>query len=275
MIEPQSEERVLTRYREVISAQGGVENHILAKSSLYQRLLKGLRPLVIRPPLNHSYPWYNVVESDTPVHLPFGPAEWAPEWDSRHGVAICQDVWTRLEGGNPTDFTVTFPGWDALGFVWRIWEADEAAETTTAHLVCWHREDIGKLTTPELVEAECRWRAERDASWLSRAGQMNNEDLKAAFIASGQAGKPDCRFTSIIADQQVAHLRFLADERQAKGESLEFTVGEIAAKVAADMTSLLGDTWLVKDGQLFHRGWQIQRITPAELGSEHYLAGAS
>ncbi|CEK42608.1 hypothetical protein P5706_35695 [Pseudomonas sp. ChxA] len=270
-----NEERVLARYREVVSAQGCLENHILAKSSLYQRLLKGLQPLAIRPPLNHSYPWYSVVESDTPVPLPFGPTDWTPEWDTRHGVAICQDVWDRLPGGNDTDFSVTFPGWDALGFVWRIWQADEAAETTTAHLVCWHREDITKLTTPDLVEAECRWRAERDASWLSRAGQMSNEDLKAAFIASGQAGKAGCRFTSIVADQQVAHLRFLSNERQAKGESVEFTAEEIEARVAADMLSLLGDTWLVKDGQLFHRGWQIQRITPAVLGPEHYLAGAS
>ena len=149
-----NEERVLARYREVVSAQGCLENHILAKSSLYQRLLKGLQPLAIRPPLNHSYPWYSVVESDTPVPLPFGPTDWTPEWDTRHGVAICQDVWDRLPGGNDTDFSVTFPGWDALGFVWRIWQADEAAETTTAHLVCWHREDITKLTTPDLVEAE-------------------------------------------------------------------------------------------------------------------------
>lgn len=35
-----NEERVLARYREVVSAQGCLENHILAKSSLYQRLLK-------------------------------------------------------------------------------------------------------------------------------------------------------------------------------------------------------------------------------------------
>lgn len=62
-----NEERVLARYRELVSAQGCLENHILAKSSLYQRLLKGLQPLAIRPPLNHSYPWYSVVESDTPV----------------------------------------------------------------------------------------------------------------------------------------------------------------------------------------------------------------
>ena len=87
-----NEERVLARYREVVSAQEGLENHILAKSSLYQRLLRGLQPLAIRPPLNHSYPWYNVVESNTPVSLPFGPSDWTPEWDTRHGVAICQDV---------------------------------------------------------------------------------------------------------------------------------------------------------------------------------------
>lgn len=44
-----NEERVLARYRELVSAQGCLENHILAKSSLYQRLLKGLQPLAIRP----------------------------------------------------------------------------------------------------------------------------------------------------------------------------------------------------------------------------------
>lgn len=268
------EERALNRYREVVAAAGGMENPILDKSALYQRLLAGKRPLVLPPPLNHSYPWYSAVESDSPVSIAFGPTEWAPDWSTHHGVAICQDIWTRLEGDIDSDLTVTFRGWDAMGFVWRVWQVDEHASDATATLCCWHRNDIKRLTTPEQVEAECRWRVERDAAWVSAAGKMNDEELKTAILESDQGVKTRDRFAEAMANQRVSHVRSIAEERAGAGLPPDLTPEEVESKIAADMASLLGDTWFVRDGQLYHRTWQIQRISPASLSPEHYLEPA-
>ncbi|MCU9528473.1 hypothetical protein [Pseudomonas mosselii] len=274
MTEIVPEERALNRYREVVASAGAQENRVLDKSVLYQRLLAGLQPLILPPPLNHSYPWYRVVESDSPISIPFGPEEWTPDWDSRHGVLICQSVWTRLEGDVASDLTVTCPGWDAMGFVWRIWQADEPASAATATLCCWHRDDVSRLTTPELVEAECRWRIEREAAWVSAAGKMDDEALREAIISSGQAGKPGDRLVGFIASQCVMHIRALKEQRIADGLPLDLTPAEIEAKIEADMSKLLGDSWVVRDGELYHRAWLIQRISPVALGTEHYLEPA-
>lgn len=265
------EAQVLKRYREVVALAGGLENHILAKSSLYQRLKEGKQPLVLPPPLNHSYPWYSTVESDAPVGLPFGPADWCPDWDKRHGIAICQDVWTKVDGDLTSDLTVTYPGWADLGFVWRVWQSDEPAGTTSATLCCWHRNEVRGLTTPELVEAECRWRVERLTRWVVLAGEKTKEELQALYIASGEAGDPGEKVTDIVASLAVSQFRHFAEERTTEGLSLILTQEEIEAKVAADITSLLGDDWLVRDGELLHRCWKIQRISPPSLGPEHYL----
>lgn len=268
------EDRVLARYRKVVADVGSTENHILKKSSLYQRLLNGKRPLVIPPPLNHSYPWYRVVESEIPVSLPFGPTDWAPDWDTRHGIAINQDVWSLISGDIAQDITVTFPGWDTLGFVWRVWLVDEPAEKTEAFLCCRHREDVRSLTTVELLEAESRWHVERVACWVAQSASLEDDEFKAAYLASGIAGKAAGVFGEILADQHLQHCRTLASDRLAAGLSLEYSQAEIDHKVAEYAKSLLGDSWFAKDGKLFHRTWQIQRVSPQSLGPEHYLEPA-
>lgn len=271
MIEAPPEDRVLARYREVVSAAGGEENHILTKSSLYKRLLDGKRPLALPPPLNHSYPWYRVVESDTPISLPFGPAEWCPDWDTRHGIAINQDVWTKLHGDLASNLTITYQGWDKLGFIWRVWLADEPAEISDAFLCCWHREDVRRLDTPELVEAECRWRVERTARWVAESGKLNDDELKVAYIRSGQAGKMGDKFDEILADQHLAKCRAIAAERSAVGMPLDYSQQEIELKVTESVVGLMGNSWFAKGGKLFHRTWKIQRVSPSALGSQHYL----
>ncbi|WP_230091279.1 hypothetical protein [Pseudomonas aeruginosa] len=54
---------VWQRYLEIVAEAGAMPNHIPDKSSLYHRLRAGKQPLVLPPPLSHSYPWYDVVES--------------------------------------------------------------------------------------------------------------------------------------------------------------------------------------------------------------------
>lgn len=61
-----NEERVLARYREVVSAQGAWKITSCQVLSV-PTAIKRFAAIGYSPPLNHSYPWYSVVESDTPV----------------------------------------------------------------------------------------------------------------------------------------------------------------------------------------------------------------
>lgn len=112
---------------------------------------------------------------------------------------------------------------------------------------------------------------ERLARWVVLAGEKNKEKLQALYTASGEAGDPAGKFTDMVASLSVSEFRHFAEARTTEGLSLVLTQEEIEAKIAAEMTSLLGDEWLIRDGELFHRCWKIQRISPSSLGPEHYL----
>ncbi|MGE8065212.1 hypothetical protein [Pseudomonas sp. NPDC089569] len=266
-----STDLILERYRAVVALAGAQENHLLSKSSLYQRMKEGKDPLIIPPPLASSYPWHDVVESDHRHELFDEP--WDVDWHSTDAVLIRQDVWTVLTGKGTQEMLVTYPGWQELGFVWRVWGCTVAATETTASLVCWHRKDVQRLTTPELVQAECDARAAEWARWLDNAVSLSEAEMVDLYLYehSSKGLTAHSRFHQAAGRQKIDEYRKQLDMRLAGGLPGVPTPAEIAKYSERAMTSLLGKDWKIIDGQLMRQTWMMERVSPVKVGPEHYL----
>lgn len=264
---------ILERYRSVVARAGSPENHILSKSSLYQRLKEGKEPLVIPPPLAHSYPWHDVVESDDKHELFDEPHPWDVEWNARKSVLICQDVWIVISGYGTQEMMVTYPRWQELGFVWRVWGCSVPADETNASLVCWHRKDVPRLTTPELVRAECDARANEWARWLGLAVVLTESQMLDLYIhQNARSGYTShSRFHQAAGRQQIDAYRKQLEIRLAGDLPGAPTAKEIAKYSQREEAILLGKDWKIIDGKLMRQTWMMKRVSPAKIGPEHYL----
>ena len=265
--------QALDLYHSILASTLGSVNRLLDKSSLYNRLLSGKPALAIRPPTSFAYPWYSVVESDDPVHLPFGPTDWKPEWSSRHGVLLQQDVWTHLQGEVTDEIVVTYPGWQELGFTWKVWREDVPAAQTTASIASWHDSTIPKLDTGLLVKAECESVAAREARWDLLASRYDDIELKRLAIEENWMEIDPALMASVldaISNQVVSEARGRCLLRLEAGKPPEWSVEELKARADEHRKALLGDDWRIDGDVLLHKTWMIQRLTPAKLGPEHF-----
>lgn len=264
---------ILERYRSVVAKAGAQENHILSKSTLFHRLKEGKEPLLLPPPLANSYPWHEVVECDSRHELFDEPYIWDVEWATRKGVLICQDVWTVLSGLGTREMMVTYPGWQELGFVWRVWGCTVPADETKATLVCWHRKDVPRLNTLELVRAECDARASEWARWLDLSAALNEAQLLDLYMFENTNAGLSVRSRLHLAAgrQQIdAHLKELQQRRSA-GLPGTPTCHEIAEFSRREEANLLGVDWKIIDGKLMRHTWMMERFSPAKIGPEHYM----
>lgn len=247
-------------------------NHLLEKSSLYNRLLTGRKPLIIPPPVSHSYPWYESVESSEPIGIvePADAADWSLKDNSNEGLLIHQSFWRVLEQQDETTFIVTYEGWHQLGFTWKLWRENLPAEQATASLCCHHSKDKRLLITEDDLQHEAAYFTKRWVTGLIDA-------LKVGEPVEPSSSKGTGLFLNREAYEQRVrhreHRRALEELQARKAAGLPELPSEteIAAKTTENMTSRLGDSWFIRDGLLYHRSWRLQRISPGRLDESHYL----
>lgn len=264
---------ILERYRSVVAKAGAQENQILSKSTLFHRLKEGKEPLLLPPPLANSYPWHEVVECDGRHELFDEPYVWEVEWAQRNGVLICQDVWTVLSGLGTQELMVTYPGWQELGFVWRVWGCTVPADETKASLVCWHRKDAQRLNTLQLVRAECAARANEWARWLNLSSALEESQLLDLYMFEhSNAGlSARSRLHQAAGRLQIeSHLKEL-QLRLSAGLPGTPTANEVADYSRREESKLLGADWKIIDGKLMRQTWMMERISPVKIGPEHYM----
>jgi hypothetical protein len=268
---PSTTDPILERYRAVVALAGAQVNHLLSKSSLYQRMKEGKDPLIIPPPLASSYPWHDVVESDIKHELFDEP--WDVDWHTGKAVLIRHDVWTVISGHGTQEMMVTYPRWQELGFVWRVWGCTVPASETKASLVCWHRKDVPRLTTPELVQAECDARASEWARWLDNAVSLSEAEMVDLYLYlhSSTGLTSHSRFHQAAGRQKIDEYRKQLDMRLAGGLPGVPTAEEVAKYSDRLKAQLLGKDWKIIDGQLMRQTWMMERVSPAKIGPEHYL----
>ncbi len=247
-------------------------NHLLEKSSLYGRLLKGAKPLVLPPPISHSYPWYEVVESSEPIDVmdPADAAQWAENDCGSERLLIHQSFWDVLEQQDETTFIVTYGNWHQLGFTWKLWRENLPAEQATATLCCYHNLEKKFLATEDDLRQEAEYFAN-----LWRNG------LAEAMSATASADAPPQMGAGLFKDRGAYEQRLRQRELQRALEELKSrkeaglpempTDEELASRTQENIVSRLGDDWFIRDGLLYHRSWRLQRISPVGLDKSHYL----
>ncbi|HGY3910820.1 TPA: hypothetical protein ACNVX4_006395 [Pseudomonas aeruginosa] len=261
---------------DVPQAQAGLNalyrNHLLEKSSLYNRLLNGGKPLIIPPPVSHSYPWYEAVENSEPIGVvePADAEEWSEKDGSRERLLIHQCFWDVLERQGEHTYTVTYGGWRQMGFTWKLWREDLPAEQATASLCCHHCKDKRFLITEDDLQHEAAYFTKR---WVT--------GLIDALTVGEPVESSPAKGTGLFLDRGAyvervrhrEHMRALEELQARKAAGLPELPSEkeIAAKTVENMTSRLGDSWFISDGLLYHRSWRIQRISPGRLDESHYL----
>ena len=256
-----------------------IGNHLKAKSSLFDRLLRGKQALVIPAPLSFSHPWYSVVESNTPQEV-LRPEEWKPSFIQRaegapEQVLIHQTPWDIVERIGSEELIVTQPEWQRLGFRWRLWRESLDAEDCEAVIAAWHDTRLQRITTEAQLRAEGlhfarKWRDELQAALQPAA----DEEPLPALLGPVTGGLPTVDmdvFERHMQRQGREHALKELAERRERGLPALPTDEEIEVRAREEADSRLRDDWLIEDGRIYHRTWRIQRIAPAALGTEHYL----
>ncbi|MBM3105569.1 hypothetical protein IIE18_10500 [Pseudomonas sp. V1] len=271
------------RYLEVVAAVGGMPNNFPQKSALYQRLRDGKQPLVLPPPLNHSYPWYEVVETDR-VFAPLDePCQFEPfdeyETDSEvDAVLIEQTAWLVLERISDQEMIVTQPGWRELGFKWRYWFKPTPASESDVSLISHYSPGCGRITTSAQLDLECQHQANQWKSLIELALSDWDEEAKLLSIDPGiepsdrtQRGRMRLAAAKMSLESGARN----AGRRQSQGKPPVPDCMDVEAYAIQYRANLLDGCFREEDGQLFVDGWALQRIAPSALGPEHYLPGVT
>jgi hypothetical protein len=274
-------EQALAWYQDTVAREGREPNRLLAKSSLYQRLLEGKKPLITAPPLAYSYPWYSIVESNDPqdIDAPFAcaPGVFAVD-DGIERVIINQSLWEVVSRGDDGSVSVTRPGWRERGFVWRAWRDLQPAASAAAYLICHHNPPIGRITTLEQLEAEAQYQAARWRSELAivrdwKAGALDEAGAISALhdLHGYRESHQRERFLVSAIRQKLQLLSELFDARQRDLKRDDVSDEDFQGRIDHERNLLLGEHWKVQDGELFFDGWRLQRAAPASLDASHYL----
>lgn len=261
------------RYQAIVASSGGLPNHLQDKSALFRRLKAGLKALVIPPPCSFSYPWYEVVESDTRIELTDEPSAW-PEakGDGLPPMLINQTLWVQLPPAGDGSLRVTSGGWDKLGFAWKVWRERVPAKQSGAALCCRHDPQIKKIETELQLRNEAAWRVDRDIDELRAICTISSEDERHEFFCRAVGGeRKDDRIIQFMAKNQQERAEARLKKRRESHLPDLPTAEERQLEIEREMTLLLGDTWELSEGLLVTDSWWIQRITPAKLTAEHYL----
>lgn len=271
-----TDDQALARYRAIVAREGVEPNHILEKSSLYQRLKAGKQALAYPPPLAYSYPWYEVVESSTPLPID-EPAAWAfPEphpdlQDPSEKVVIFQTLWSVVSRENGR-LQLTYPGWRERGMRWEAWADWCTADQAGATLLCHHDPQKGILRTEEELDRECEMHVARWVDALRVAATLDKESAISHLTRSDADETPRAsRFQRGVAEQRLDYALKELTERQQLGKPDLPTHEEVMAKQQHQKQSLLGEHWKVEGGLLYRHSWWIQRVAPTTLPESAYL----
>ncbi len=235
----------------------------LGKSALFNRLLDGMAPLEMPPPLSHSYPFYEVVESLDeigPVSVRLDEVKMADLGLDGRRVWICGHPWLVILEVSAEVFIVSCDGWYEKGFRWSLNRRVTSA-ITQGQIFCRHNPEKRYLQTVDDLKAESRWWVEARAATLSAAA--NGVELPQT---NAPAGGSDLLNTT-YRRQKVERLKAEIANRIAAGKPAEMTVEEIEDEIDTRVNSWLSkkddfQTLAGTDGVLYHVDWLMKRIAP-------------
>lgn len=261
-------------YHAIMADRGMNPIRPLSKSLLYLRLLNGKDPLLIPPPLAYSYPWYEVVESDNTLQVE-EPKPYSGHPNVDNAVSIFQSIW-KVISRNEDELQVTYPGWDAKGFKWKVWQEQVSANKSQGKLLCHHDPQKKYLATQEDLEAESLYHATQWRKELSIVANHSPEEALALLantvLQDGSSKSTSLKwFSKAYAKQALGRHTETLNERYKLGIPSTPSEDEVRQYASKESAMLLGDQWCVMNGLLYCRVWKMKRIFPERVSKEFYL----
>jgi hypothetical protein len=261
------------------------------KSALLNRIASGLWPFVVSPPVSMSYPWYSVVESDEPEELWLDApsadellklGEKSSAWlrNNVKGlsnlfkidqmVPVNQSLWKVVQVVGPEELHITWPGWEELGFVWRLAIDEVSATVSSQHIVPWHNPALKKITTLEQLILEQRWHVNKRIEEMRAAitPELAEEMLAKAKEKDGEIS----RFNQTSVTQNLqARIQEGKPSLPDEAETEDMVNQAVQRYLAPRSGSGSGWYSVAQDGTLVLHTWRIRRIAPVEVPESIYL----
>lgn len=155
------------------------------QSALMQRLLHGKQPLVMPPPKVDNVPWYAVIEADGPLEI--ASLSMRP---SRPGqqVLINGDGWLVTRVLSRDCVQVTYPGWQAMGFEWRLECCSIDSEKSGFGIIFDGRKAHTEKEVNQLIEEVCAARTTSEDQALGRSQVAMRESLLERVLQQSPIG---------------------------------------------------------------------------------------
>lgn len=235
-----------------------LSNRRMEKSALFARLRKGGRPLVVPPPLSYSYPFYSAVEAHGPIQV--SDVHIRPDLsafrtvDEKKTVLVQQAMWILKSHTQAGDMIITYPGWNELGFEWRLYQqAIPIADTQI--FIADVRPGGDRVTRLEVLKEVALHNARAHAEDLARLSRT------PALLPSTPFDIRERQRLQELLNQRLQH--GLAPV-PSDAEVLERAERELASY--ADLGIIAGD-----DGGLLVQQWFLERLSPTALDDGIYL----
>lgn len=240
------------------------------KSALFHRLLTGKQPLPNPPPLDFSYPWYDVIEGQGPWDvLSHGHGNsntidaFRPDGTS-NTVVINQHPWLLLEMLSDTEAIVSHTYWRDAGYRWRLSLDTLAATESQGFIICRHKPEGGRITTLKDLQNEYLFLAKSDVLAIEAAlaaGEPATEPsvalLMQALHANSQKSKEELKREALL-----HRGRYLLNARLKDGLAAIPTAEEVEQSVNERVARTLANHYGVDEaGNLLALVWRLHVVS--------------
>lgn len=238
------------------------------KSALFHRLLTGKQPLPNPPPLDFSYPWYDVIEGPGPwdviSHGISNTIDAFRRIDAPDTVVINQHPWLLLEALSSTEAIVSHTHWVEAGYRWRLALHTVPATETQGFIICRHKPEGGRITTLKDLQNEYLFLAKSDVLAIEAAlaaGEPATEPsvalLMQALHSNSQKSKEELK-----RDALLHRGRYLLSARLKGGFAAIPTAEEVAQSVNERVARTLANHYCVDEaGNLLALVWRLHVVS--------------
>lgn len=240
------------------------------KSALFQRLSNKARPFKLAPPGSFGSSWHELIDIDKKHELVmFNDDLDINKFINKKKIIIHQHEWRVVDIVSDKKALITYPGWDKLGFVWKI-ELVKYSCKDTKSFICIPA-DTGKervTTLDELRQVQLQSVERKYNSVKMALDNSYYENQKAINIEKYGKG-----FGGTMSQQNLEAGNNILKDRRNNGLSDYPAPDEISKEVELCIQNYYYDRGFSADvdGNLFTLIWTLERLSPEILPENIYL----
>lgn len=228
-------------------------------SALFKRLLEGKKALINPPPVLFSYPWYEVVESQTPVDcLNF-------QENNDKTICIGHTKWEIIEKISDIHLIVTHHQWKREGFQWTVRLYDTPISQSKTILYGTTMSGTMLFTYKDLYDDVSSMLNFEQNIYKFKDNEDEAQKIKNKYLKLyGEKGL-------VFYNSLLNRLSLAVENRIAQGKKGLFEGKELEEEIQKRILQRLGNDMYIKDELIYVKEWKIQRTFPETLNENFYL----